>query len=311
MPIHPPAGVISREEPVQEESAEEVKECPWEDRGSYGTLNAYFQTATKLLTTPVSFFAKLPTSGGYGNPILFAAMSIPIGVVLSYLWIGLFKGTGFGGIFGLLIGMSCAFVSGLIFVPIGLAIWSGLLHLCLLVMGAAREGFEATFRVVAYSTVTTIFNAIPYIGSLVSLWSLVLNVIGLRETHKTSTGKAVAAVAIPLVVSVVFALLLGITTLAKLGLFGGSSKQACRAVETYIARVDGAADLDPDALNTEVQAAVRELVQDLRSQNSGRGNVVIQQKAILFGVASVQAKAGAKLGKGVDELRNDLRKSCR
>jgi hypothetical protein len=307
---------VTHQEHSHEESVEEDKECPWEERESYGTLNAYFQTATKLLFTPTSFFSKLPTSGGYFNPILFAAMSIPIAIVLTYLWIGLFYGVSLTGLFAVLFAMSCVFVGGLIFVPIGLAIWSGLLHLCLYAMGAAREGYEATFRVVSYSTVTSVFNAIPVVGSLASLWSLVLNVIGLREIHKTTTGKAVAAVAIPLVVSLLFAVTVGLTNAAKLGLFGGSlPKQACLAVETYIVRVDGAAGLDADPLQAEVQTAMRELVNDMKPFKDQPRILLLQQKAVLFGMATIQqAKTGTQgtqFGKGVDELREELRKACR
>jgi hypothetical protein len=312
-PAHLGAGVVSHEDHFREESVEDDKECPWEDRESYGTLNAYFQTATKLLLTPTSFFSKLPTSGGYFNPILFAAMSIPIAIVLTYLWVGLFSGISLTGLFAVLFAMSCVFVGGLIFVPIGLAIWSALLHLCLYVMGEAREGYEATFRVVSYSTVTSIFNAIPVVGSLASLWSLVLNVIGLREVHKTTTGKAVAAVAIPLIVGLLFAITLGLSSAAKLGLFGGGlPKQACLAVETFIVRVDGAAGLDADPRQAEVQAAMRELVNDMKPFQDKPRILLLQQKAILFGMATIQqAKTGTQFGKGVDELREELRKTCR
>ncbi len=318
-PVRPAAGVVTHEERIHEEPLGEDKECPWEERESYGTVNAYFQTATKLLLTPTSFFSKLPTSGGYFNPILFAAMAFPVAIVLSYLWTGLFTGMRLGGFFAILLGMSCAFVGALIFVPIWLAIKSGLFHLCLYLMGGVREGYEATFRVVSYSSVTSILSAVPVVGSLAGVvWELILNVIGLREVHKTTTGKAVAAVAIPVgvgLVIVVISVAVGVASLAKFGLGSGTGKvprQACEAVETYIARVDGSASLEAQAMDTEVQAAMRDLMKDLQP-SKGQPNIPsLQQKAILFGIATIQqAKTGKQFGKGVDEMREELRKMCR
>ncbi len=228
-PPHPAAGVVSREELVSDE-IEEDKECPWENRESYGTLNAYFQTATKLLMTPTSFFSRLPTSGGFLNPILFACMSFPVAIVLTYFWIAYFLGFHFSGFLYALILMSCTFVAALVSVPIGLAIWSGLFHLCLYFMVALAKDMRQPSVFVSYSSVTAVLMAIPFVGILAAgPWSLVLNVIGLRETHKTTTAKAAAAVAIPVVVFLLLQLATGFSNLAKLGLLGGSSIQSKHA----------------------------------------------------------------------------------
>ena len=230
-----------------------------------------------------------------------------------YLWIMLFTGVHITGLLFILFQMSLVFVGGLIFVPIALAIWSGILHLCLYLVGGAREGYEATFRVVSYSSVTGIFNAIPCVGILASLWGLVLTVIGLRETHKTTTGKAVAALAIPLGIVVTFIVIVGLIGTAKLASLGWSvPKQACQALETYIARVDGAAGLDAQALESEIQDAARDLQKGLEPFNNRPRTLLLQQKAILFGMAAAQqAKVGIQFGKGLDELRDELRKTCK
>lgn len=310
-PVHPAADVPSTEEPFEAD-----KECPWEERENYGTINAYFQTATKCILTPTSFFSKLPTHDGYFNPILFAAMTLPVSVVLTYLWIALFKGMGLAGLVGLLFVASILFVLGIIFVPISLAIWSGILHLCLLLVGGAREGYQATFRVVSYSAVTSIFNAVPLVGSLASLWGLVLTVIGLREVHKTTTGRAVGALAIPLGIVLVFVIIGAASGVAKLGSSGSDrispDQQACNALETYIARVEGAVGLDAETVESEVDGAGRDLVRDLERFKKQPRILLLQQKALLFGNAvAQQAKAGTPLGKGIDVMRDDLRKMCR
>ena len=55
----------------------------------------------------------------------------------------------------------------------------------LLALGGATRGFEATFRVAAFSQAASIFNIIPGCGGLISLvYTLVLLVIGLSEAHQ-------------------------------------------------------------------------------------------------------------------------------
>ncbi len=314
----PPMG--PRDEALHEEDTfDDEKGCPWEERENYGTINAYFQTATKCLVTPTAFFSQLPTSGGYLNPILFGAMTLPIALGLTYLWIGLFTGAGLRGFFGFLFAMSLLFVMGIIAVPISFGIWSGILHLCLYLVGGAREGYQATFRVVSYSSVAGIFNAIPFVGTLASLWGLVLTVIGLRETHRTTTGKAVAALLIPLGIAALFAILVVLTVGAKVW-FGLSKPvisqeysheklpaQLCSALDTYISRVDAATSLDAKSAQAEVRAAATDLETEVKAFPKDATIAVVRQKALLFGIASL---AGGQLGGKVDELRQDLRKMC-
>jgi len=304
---------------------DEDKECPWEERENYGTLNAYFQTATKCLLTPTAFFSRLPTSGGYGSPILFAVMSGVVGFVLAYIWAKLFSGSGMG-LFGFLIGMSFVVLVSLIIVPIVLAIGSAILHGCLYLVGGVGQRYETTFRVVSYAAVTWVFNAIPVIGTLASLWGLVLTVIGLRETHKTTTGKAVAAVLIPVGIIVfigIMAAIIGVIAFGALATKSMTWQQssggtlppaACAALDTYIARVDATAGLDTQSAQAEVGAAVNELRKELKAFRTNKLVNEAAQKAIAFGFASLAQDAGsrafsAQLG-GREELRAELERMC-
>jgi hypothetical protein len=116
-----------------------------------------------------------------------------------------------------------------IFVAIGLFIWSGLLHLCVMLVGGLGEstsGFEGTFRVVSYVTVAQFANIIPVVGGLIALvWSIILGVIGLTDLHRTTQGKATAAILIPIALCCVCAMVLGATLaasmMAMLGAQGG------------------------------------------------------------------------------------------
>ena len=81
---------------------------------------------------------------------------------------------------------------------------AGIVHLMLLLLGGARRGFEATFRVVCFSQATALLFVIPiflvpFCGMAVVVWALVLYVIGLAQAHQIGHGQALAAVLLPVV----------------------------------------------------------------------------------------------------------------
>jgi len=74
-------------------------------------------------------------------------------------------------------------------------------HICLIFVGGNKRGFEATFRVVSYAWCGNLFEVIPFIGCAVgSIYTLILSIIGIREVHGISTGKAVIAVLLPMII---------------------------------------------------------------------------------------------------------------
>jgi len=101
-----------------------------------------------------------------------------------------------------------------------LYIVAGVAHILLKIVGGQKYGFETTTRVVAFSHSPAIFVAVPYLGPVVGgVWSIVLAIIGFREAHETTTGRATAAVLLPLaflfgliIVGTILALAIGLTT---------------------------------------------------------------------------------------------------
>jgi hypothetical protein len=317
-----------------EDAGEADKECPWEDRESYGTLNAYFQTATKCLLTPTAFFSKLPKRDGYLNPLLFGVFSTVVSAVLAFVWIRLFSGGGMG-LFGFLISMAFVIVGAWLVVPVILFVWSGILHGCLLLVKGAAEGYQATFRVVSYSSVTAAFNAVPVVGTIASLWGFILTIVGLREIHKTTTGKSVAAVLIPLgivIVVSIIAVVAGFKAAAKTAKSvpkmaysepysgGRPSEAVCAALDSYLLRIDFAKDLDVGVAKNDVKEAMEELDGVLKRAESQAGINQIREKALAFGMATL-ARAQLKrmmAGKldlpkshgGPEDLRDELLQIC-
>lgn len=189
--------------------------APWERRESLGFFTALVETVRESLFSPTEFFRKLSPRGGIGAPLLFAVIVGYVGQLVANLYqliLHLVVG-GFGreaagmpppvrhlleyaqGFGGFLV----ALLLGWLFVAIFLFIWSGIVHLLLLLFGGARRDFEATFRVVAYSESALLFQIVPFCGGLIALvYSLILNIIGLSEVHGIGKGKAAAAVLVPL-----------------------------------------------------------------------------------------------------------------
>jgi hypothetical protein len=116
----------------------------------------------------------------------------------------------FAALAGLGIGSIALVVLLPVFIVIGLFIGSAIVHLCLMIVGGAYKSFETTFRVVAFSQGSTgPLQIIPVCGGLIAgVWALVVNCIGLARAHETSTGRAVLAVLLPLVVCCGAAILL-------------------------------------------------------------------------------------------------------
>lgn len=189
---------------------------PWERRHEIGFLSALIETTKQVLTQPSAFFRSMPVTGGLGSPLLYAVIIGYVGLAASTIYNVVFRSVlssslthmGGGGnlerLAPFLEGSTSLIVNllfGPVFIVIGLFVGAGLFHLLLLALGGATRGFEATFRVAAFSQAASIFNIIPACGGLIGLvYTLVLLIIGLSEAHQISRGKAAAAVLIPFVV---------------------------------------------------------------------------------------------------------------
>jgi hypothetical protein len=80
-----------------------------------------------------------------------------------------------------------------------------------MIVGGNRKGFEATFRAISYSYGAALFYIVPIIGGFVGgIYLFILAILGVREGHEISTGKAVLAVLLPLIVVSVLGILFAI-----------------------------------------------------------------------------------------------------
>jgi hypothetical protein len=194
-------------------------------------VGSFVRTVTALVTQPVAFFRGIGRQGDFVNPLIFALIcaliSALLGGILSLVLSPLFAGpedtageTFAGGIAGFVVNLLLTPIA----VAVGVLIGAGISHLLvLLLVKPQNTGFEATFRVVSYANVIQLVSWIPILGGLVALvWGVILSILGIREVHNTTTGKAALVVLIPaIVLGLLVLLLLG----ALVALFFGAQQQ--------------------------------------------------------------------------------------
>jgi hypothetical protein len=190
---------------------EQRKYCPWEDMEQLGFIKAFLTTLREVLFSPTRFYRRMPTSRGFMNPMIFALILGVLGGVLGLFWQQAFftrpeQFSGGGPI--ILVGITIALP---LFVLLALFLGTAITHLCLMVVGGNRRGFEATFRVIAYSWATQVFTVVPFVGGfIIPIYALALEIIGLRESHGIGSGRAALAALLPLIVIVIL-VVIGVT----------------------------------------------------------------------------------------------------
>jgi hypothetical protein len=180
-------------------------------------INSFADVVKRVVLQPVRYFAGVPRSGSLLNPLVFALVCVVISAILSALLVlaGVQQNPGFNlnpqNAIPTVFAPGSALL-GILFAPIGGAIGLFVVAaiqqlLVRLIVGANNSGFDATFRVASYTQVTSLVNWIPIVGPLVALYGLYLSVVGIREVHATTTGKAALVVLIPFAVVLVVALI--------------------------------------------------------------------------------------------------------
>lgn len=184
---------------------------PWENREELGFFPGLFRTMKDALFTPSDFFKKMPVSGGLTDPLLYALIIGMVGLMVHYIWDMLLYNsmpdfmtseirTAAGR--SVVEGLRSPFAA--MMTPFLLIFWlfvaSGALHLFLHLVRGALAGFEATFRVIAYGVSPLVFLIVPFCGMpIAGLWVMTIAIIGLKEAHGTTGGKAAFAVLFPFI----------------------------------------------------------------------------------------------------------------
>jgi hypothetical protein len=213
-PAAPEPGPTETAEPVQparEFSAPGTTRpgyVPWEERQRLGFLPAFSQTWSDSVFRPTEFFRRAPKTGNVGAALLYAILIVTTGGLLSIFWQYLFwdnfsNWEDVERIIGQEISRDILGVWALllpIFAVISLFISSFIFHLCLMIVGSSKNGYEATLRGLCYSYGPYLFVLIPVCGSLIAgVWTFVLMIIGWRELHESTTGRVLFAALLPFI----------------------------------------------------------------------------------------------------------------
>lgn len=174
---------------------------PWEHRSRKGRVAAFGETLQQSLFEPTAFFRTLRPGRG-GDALRYAVAVNVITAFVAWLWRSALQGPGVAERAGLEIPgfLFAGFLLVVLPVLVILAVfsWSSVLHLSLAMTGAASRGFSATLQAVAYAASANGFSVFPFAGSLVGIpWGIALQIIGIREGHGISTGRAVFAWILP------------------------------------------------------------------------------------------------------------------
>ena len=205
-PAAPPAQISTG---ATSEAAAPRSGLPWDERQTKGLFNAFIETLQMVLSKPVVAFTAMKREGGLGEPLLYAVIGGTFGGVFAVTYnfaLRLFTpfGDRQGAVTHLFGGLGWIFLLILtpLFVAIGMFVASAILHVCLMIVGGAKQSFETTFRVVCFAEGSASpLLVIPFCGGIiVGIWKIVLYCIGLAHAHETDTGRAVIAVLLPLII---------------------------------------------------------------------------------------------------------------
>jgi hypothetical protein len=205
---------------------------PWEDpgRGFPANLGA---TLAESLAGPAGFFRRIDPGVPFSRPLLYYLVVSVTGALFSTLWTvsgggpgippEMADALGYGGL-----GDPTArgwvlleFFLSPFLALLGLAIWTVLIHPFCRLFANSRRPISETARVLCYATGPAVLSIVPWIGGYAATAGiLVLTVIGLRERHRTTTGRAVAAVLVPLIGVTFLLVALILFSLAVLGSLG-------------------------------------------------------------------------------------------
>jgi hypothetical protein len=189
-----------------------TSDFPWPPREHDSVLDAAATTWKESVFHPTSFFRRMSREFDFGWVVGYYLIVGVLGWGLGLFWEMIFPGSVVDRFFPpdeTTSNPVIEFLLSPIILLVALFCFAGVVHLFLLMFGAAKHGYGASVRVFAFAVGPTLFEVVPFLGGPVgSIWSLVLTVIGLREAHESTTGRVLAAVLVPAFLALVLVTLL-------------------------------------------------------------------------------------------------------
>jgi len=179
-----------------------VKDEGWGASFSYfAKLLVIFAVLMAVIVASIAWVVLAVIVGMFGA--LLAAFGVPADAMTGVMgWV-----TGLAGVMAVIL-LIMVIISGLI----GILVGSGWMHIWVYLCGG-RKGAGQTIKAMAYgSTPSLLLGWIPFIGFIFGIWSMIVSIIGIRQLHEISTGKAVlayllGAIIIPLIILLIILLI--------------------------------------------------------------------------------------------------------
>ncbi|PID29922.1 MAG: hypothetical protein CR982_01835 [Candidatus Cloacimonadota bacterium] len=208
-----------------------MENIPFEN-SKYNFFQGFYYTIKLILTNPRGFFEKMHVNKGFFKPSVFFMTILIINTVSNYLYIkgGVVQNPfltaieeieknsepGSEFIVEIIRNISDNGELGIKYLLMGIllniALFWGVAyiwHLLISIFGVARNGFEASFRVLSYSFAPLLFTVItinfPILNLILLSWVFVIISRGVEEAHEvTNTKGLIATISLPFAMITVF-----------------------------------------------------------------------------------------------------------
>lgn len=160
-------------------------------------------TKGENLNEAIKYYAVIAAIYSAIFAILLAFVGTLFGSMMGGRNLGMLMGAGAGAGAAIIF-----FVLFMILAIIGAFISGAILHIFVYIVGG-RKGISQTIKAVMYgSTPGLLLGWIPIIGFIAGIWSLVLEILGIRQLQELTTGRAILAVLIPIIIIVVLTIVI-------------------------------------------------------------------------------------------------------
>ena len=194
----------------EENNIENFENIPFEETEKYGFLTGLYLTVLMLIRSPKIFFSKMHINKGLKFPMVFVLIMLAINTFATgfYINTGLITAPAEQLKVAMqenpdLIDTDSELMTQEVEDPTILDLFKNLLlnfilfyilvwvwHFSLSMLGVSVNGYEATFRILAYSMVISLVAIIPfsnpYFNMLVYLWWIYIIFIGIVEAHEVT-----------------------------------------------------------------------------------------------------------------------------
>jgi hypothetical protein len=180
---------------------------PWPPAEGTSVAGAFVQTWQGATFQPSRFYRALTDRTSLGSALLYY---LPLGILIAgaeLFW----RTVGWPssepdaalaplGASEVAIPPLVSFLLSPLLLIVSLFLSAAVTHALLKLFGGASRDYSTTSRVFAFAYSPMIFSVVPVVGSIIGFpWMIVTAIIGLRHAQRTSTGRAAAAVLIPVV----------------------------------------------------------------------------------------------------------------